>query len=64
MSSIISIATNEVRRLFLSPFAWIILAAVQFMLAVFFYLLLSKFMEATTWQNNRGLTEVVVVGLL
>ena len=64
MNPIVSIAANELRRLFLSPFAWLILAAVQFLLAVFFYLLLSKFMESTTWQSNRGLTEIVVVGLL
>ncbi len=64
MNSIISIATNELRRLFLSPFAWVLLAAVQFLLAVFFYLILSRFMAPSDWQTNFGLTEIVVVGVL
>jgi len=64
MNTIITIAVNELRRLFLSPFAWIILATVQFLLAIFFYLLLSKFMEPASWHAGRGLTETVATGLL
>jgi len=64
MNTILTIAANELRRLFLSPFAWIILASVQFLLAIFFYLFLSEFMEPTPWYAGRGLTEVVVVRLL
>ncbi len=64
MKIITAIAANEVRRLFLSPFAWIILATVQFLLAVFFYLLLSKYVAPAPWHIGRGITEIVVVGLL
>ena len=63
MNSIITIASNELRRLFYSPFAWIVFAVVQFLLAIFFYLLLSKFMQLASWSLDRGLTEIVVVGL-
>jgi gliding motility-associated transport system permease protein len=64
MKTIVIIATNELRRLFLSPFAWIIMAAVQFLLAIIFYLVLSKFLEPVPWNADRGLTEFVVVRLL
>ncbi len=64
MNPIVSVAANELRRLFLSPFAWIILAAVQFLLAYDFYRLLSIFSEVITSQSYLGLTETVVVGLL
>jgi ABC-2 type transport system permease protein len=64
MNSIINISINECRRLFLSPFAWVILAVIQFLLAIFFYLLLSKFMELPLSQTSRGMSEMVVVGLL
>ena len=64
MKTTTAIAVNELRRLFLSPFAWIILATVQFLLAIFFYLLLSKYMEPVSWHVGRGMTEIVVVGLL
>ena len=64
MISIFSVAINECRRLFLSPFAWVILALVQFLLAIFFYLLLSKFMELPLSQTSRGMSEMVVLGML
>jgi gliding motility-associated transport system permease protein len=55
------IAANELRRLFKSPLAWIILATVQFLLAIFFYLLLSQYMQPSS--ASSGLTEVVVSGM-
>ena len=55
------IATNELRRLFKSPLAWVILATVQFLLAIFFYLLLSQYMQPAS--AGSGLTEVVVSGM-
>ena len=55
------IAANELRRLFKSPLAWIILAVVQFLLAIFFYLLLSQYMQPAS--TASGLTEVVVSGM-
>ena len=63
MSQVWSIATNELRRLFLSPFAWMTFAATQFLLAIFFYLLLSNFLELPTARLNSGLTSYVAIGL-
>ena len=61
INNIILIAANELRRLFKSPLAWIILATVQFLLAIFFYLLLSQFMQPAA-ASNAGLTEAVISG--
>ena len=61
INNIILIATNELRRLFKSPLAWAILAVVQFLLAIFFYLLLSQYMQPSA--GGQGLTEVVVSGM-
>ena len=41
MNNIFTIAAHELRRLFKSPLAWIILGVVEFLLAVFFFLLLN-----------------------
>ncbi|HIF51139.1 MAG TPA: ABC transporter permease [Thiotrichaceae bacterium] len=57
----IFIAANELRRMFKSPLAWIILATVQFLLAIFFYLLLSQYMQPVN--ASSGLTEIVVSGM-
>lgn len=66
MRSIFHIATHELRRLFKSPLAWIIFAVVQFLLAIFFLLILSQFIDpaAASLFANHGATEIVVVGLL
>ncbi|MCH9048525.1 MAG: ABC transporter permease subunit [Proteobacteria bacterium] len=60
------IATHELRRLFKSPLAWILFAVVQFLLAIFFLLILSQYMDpaAASLFANYGVTEIVVVGLL
>ena len=63
MNNIIAIASHEIQRLFKSLLAWIILAVVQFLLAVFFLLLLNQFLNPTPWLSGRGVTEVVVAGL-
>lgn len=55
------IAANELHRLFKSPLAWIILAVVQFLVAIFFYLLLSQYMQPSSAAS--GLTDVVVSGM-
>jgi len=66
MKSIFHIATHELRRLFKSPMAWILFAVVQFLLAIFFLLILSQFVDpaAASLFANYGVTEIVVVGLL
>jgi len=62
--NIIHIANHELRRMFKSPLAWVILAVVQFLLAIFFLILLNQFMSPSPWHAGRGLTEIVVAGLL
>ena len=42
---ILTIATAELRRLFLSPLAWTILAAVQLILALVFFGYLKEFLQ-------------------
>ncbi len=66
MNTIFHIATHELRRLFKSPLAWILFAVVQFLLAIFFLLILSQYMDpaAASLFANYGVTEIVVVGLL
>ncbi len=66
MKSIFHIAAHELRRLFKSPLAWILFAVVQFLLAIFFLLILSQFIDPTAASlfANYGATEIVVVGLL
>lgn len=59
---VFDIAGNELRRMFQSPLAWVVLAAVQFLLAMFFFLLLARYLEPNPWAAARGLTEVVVSG--
>ncbi len=61
---VLAIARNELRRLFASPLAWTILALVQFLVALFFFILLSQYLEPTGWQAGRGLTAMVVGGAL
>jgi ABC-2 type transport system permease protein len=61
LNNISLIAANELRRLFKSPLAWIILAIVQFLLAIFFYLFLSQYMQPSS--STSGLTEQVVSGM-
>jgi len=66
MNAIFHIATHELRRLFKSPLAWILFAVVQFLLAIFFLLILGQFIDpaAASLFANYGVTEIVVVGLL
>lgn len=64
MNSIITIALHECRLLFKSPLAWIILAVVEFLLAVLFLILLNQFLNPSPWLAGRGVTEIVIAGLL
>lgn len=63
MNSIITIALHECRLLFKSPLAWIILAVVEFLLAVLFLILLNQFLNPSPWLAGRGVTEIVIAGL-
>jgi len=61
MKPVLLIAGNELRQMFKSPLAWVILAVVQFLLAMFFYLLLSQYMHPAA--GSLGLTDSVVNGM-
>lgn len=62
--SILYIAAHELRRYFKSPLAWSLLAVVQFLLALFFLILLNQFLNPSAWFAERGVTEIVIAGLL
>lgn len=61
---VFTIAGYELRRLFGSPQAWIVLAVIQFLSAMFFYILLSRYLEAPQAQGERGMTQMVAAGTL
>lgn len=61
MGNIKLIAFNELRRLFKSPLAWVILAVIQFLLAIFFHILLLQYMRPAA--ATVGLTEIFVSGM-
>jgi ABC-2 type transport system permease protein len=65
---IFAIARHELRRLFLSPLAWIILAVVEFILAWMFLQLIEKFLAIQSqllgMNGDYGVTEVVAAPLL
>lgn len=63
MISVLYIAAHEIRRLFKNSMAWIMLAVVQFVLAIFFFLIISQFINSSSFANY-GVTEIVVVGFL
>jgi ABC-2 type transport system permease protein len=62
MTVMLDIARFELRRLFVSPLAWLIFASVQFILAMFFYMLLSRYLGQPAAFSGRGMTEIVVAG--
>lgn len=61
---ILCIARHEWRRLFNGPLAWVVLATVQFLAALFFFVLLSRFLEPAGMATGRGLSGSVVPGTL
>lgn len=63
MRLILSIANHELRRMFKSPFAWVIMAVVQFLLAQLFLKYWEVFEMRGSQYANIGLTEVVVTSL-
>ena len=64
MQGIIAIAGHELKRIFRSLLAWIILAVVEFLVAVLFLILLNQFLNPAPWLAGRGVTEIVAAGLL
>jgi ABC-2 type transport system permease protein len=65
---ILLLAAEEMRRLFLSPLAWSVLAVVQLILGYLFLVQVSTFLEfqpqLAVTEGAPGLTEVVVAALL
>lgn len=66
MNTIFHITVFELKRLFQSPLAWIILAVTQIILAIFFFFILKQFMDPTSAKlfSGHGVTEIVVTGFL
>lgn len=62
-----AIAMRELRSLFLSPLAWVVLGVLQIIVALLFLLMVDQFVGVQTrllgMQNAPGLTEVVVAPL-
>ena len=63
MSTIMAIAGNELRRLFVSPLAWMALAAVQLVLAIFFFVMLYQFLNMPG-TSQTGVTNFVGAGVI
>ncbi len=59
----LSIANHELRRLFKSPLAWVIMAVVQFLLAQLFLKYWEIFETRGAQYSSLGLTEIVVTSL-
>ncbi len=63
MSPVLSIANHELRRMFKSPLAWVIMAVVQFLLAQLFLKYWEVFELRGSQYAEIGLTEVIVSSL-
>ncbi len=59
---IIEIARFELSRIYRSPGNWLILAVCQFLLALIFYNLLSKYLSDPALFQGRGITDAVIAG--
>ena len=62
--SVLAIACNDVRRTFLTPLAWILLAVFQVLMTVTFFTLADQYQRDITAYVNHGLTVTVVAGTL
>ncbi|MBF8269302.1 MAG: hypothetical protein HW386_1011 [Gammaproteobacteria bacterium] len=62
--TVFTIAGNELRRLYLTPLAWLSLAVVQFFLTVTCFTLADQYQQAISTFVNRGITSTVVAGTL
>lgn len=63
MSMITAIAGNELRRLFVSPLAWLALGVVQLVLAIFFFVMMYQFQNIAGAMQS-GATNFVGSGVL
>ena len=63
MNNVLIIAGNELRRMFKSPLAWVIMAVVQFLLAQLFLKYWEIFEGRGAQYSNIGMTEIIVTSL-
>lgn len=63
MRIISAIAGNELRRLFVSPLAWMALTAVELVLAIFFFVMLYQFLNMPG-TSQTGATNFIGAGVL
>jgi ABC-2 type transport system permease protein len=61
---IFSIARHELQRLYTSPFAWGLMALIQFLLAVFFFIILNQYLQLENPGNTLGISNTVVAGTI
>lgn len=64
---VLTIARKELRSLFLSPLAWVVLAVIQFLLAYFFLLQVDQYLmiqpRLASMQAAPGVTDIIVAPL-
>lgn len=64
---VLTIAAKELRSLFLSPLAWVVLAVVQFLLAYFFLLQVDQYLliqpRLAAMEGAPGVTDIIVAPL-
>lgn len=61
---ILDIARNELRRMFQGPLSWVILALLQFILAINFLTLVKNYQDARTTVASLGISITVVASIL
>jgi len=66
MSSVLTVARTESRRIFVSPLAWTVLAALQLVLGFVFWISLLGFAKSQMFggDENVGVTDYIVSGTL
>lgn len=61
---IFTIIRHELRRLYTSPFAWGLMALVQFLVAIFFFIILNQYLQLNDPNSMLGISNTVVAGTL
>lgn len=62
--TILDIAKNELRHIYLTPLAWIVLAVIQFLLTIIFLRSLDQFLLYPSQTSKLGVTIFVIPGTL
>lgn len=64
MSIIYHIGMQELKRMFKSTTAFMILAVIQFLSAIFFYVLLYQFLSPSQYKLAGGVTQLIIANML